>query len=371
MTGIKTDASNVPYRQLLTNQSQFSTRNYIIHMILFSKGIFVENMEIGGLVPDSGFHLRISCKILYSIIRKMTMLVDYLSFLALCIIRIYLAYFSLCFITSFVGVYQEYKIWVPNSVPSLSLWGMVKVYLFNVVWTTGSLIGATLLFLKYLLFGNIEKDAAAIERSIALLVCTLFVGPIEIRNAEKLPPINPGSPAPIYIANHGSQIDLGAVYSINRRFKWIAKAQVRLLPGVGQLMTLSQHVFIDRATGKNQSSVQNLYQKSNDAVQSGIPMFFFPQGTRRMAERRPFKDGAFHVALQNQSPLVPLSLDIPLDAWNRLYPLGGVASPIVITVHDTISVTGKEDKEVLKKRCFEIIHRDLPDYREKHDKKER
>ena len=277
--------------------------------------------------------------------------------------RVYVAYFSLCFLTSFVGVYQEYKIWTPRSIPSLSLWGMVKVYLFNVVWTTGSLIGSTLLLLKYIITGHIESEALAVEHFLAMLVCTMFVGPIEVRNAEKLPPKEPGAPAPVYICNHASQIDLGAAYAINRRFKWIAKAQVKFLPGVGQIMSLSNHIFIDRKTGKNKSSVSNLYEKSNAAVQSGCPMFFFPQGTRRMAERLPFKDGALNVAIHNKSPLVPLSLDIPIDAWNRAYPLGLNPKPIVITVHDTIKVTGDENKDELRTRCFDTIYRILPDYR--------
>lgn len=291
------------------------------------------------------------------------MIAEIIFFVARWTCRVYLAYFSLCFLTSFVGVYQEYKIWTPTSIPSLSLWGLFKVYLFNVVWTTGSLIGSTLLLPKYIITGHVESDAAAVEHYLAMLVCTMFVGPIEIRNAEKLPSKEPSAPAPVYICNHASQIDLGAVYAINRRFKWIAKQQVKFLPGVGQIMTLSNHVFIDRTTGKNKSSVSNLYDKSNAAVQSGCPMFFFPQGTRRMAERLPFKDGALNVALHNKSPLVPLSLDIPIDAWNRSYPLGSNPKPIVITVHDAIHITGNENKDELRTRCFDTIYSILPDHR--------
>jgi len=131
----------------------------------------------------------------------------------------------------------------------------------------------------------------------------------------------------------------------------------------GQIMILSKHVFIDRTTGKNKQSVSSLYDKSNAAVQSGIPMFFFPQGTRRMAERLPFKDGALNVALHNKSKLVPLSLEIPLDAWNRAYPLwGSKPTPVVITVHDAIEIQGDEDKDALRKQCYDVIYSVLPDH---------
>jgi len=296
------------------------------------------------------------------------MIQDILTLIALWMLRAYLVYFSLCFVVSFVSVYQEYKIWKPSSLPSLSVYGMVKVYLFNVLWTTSSLIISTLLAPSYLIYGYVDQ---VYERQIAIVIMRLFVGPVVIKNPEKLPPKNPGSPAPVYICNHASQIDVAAVYAINRDFKWIAKSSVKLLPGVGQIMTLSNHVFIDRKTGKNKGSVRQLYAKSNAAVQSGCPMFFFPQGTRRMAERLPFKDGALNVAMHNKSTLVPMSLEIPLDAWNQWYPLTTTnPSPITITVHDPIPVTGEEDKDELRKKCYDTIFSVLPDHRQGDKKKE-
>lgn len=285
--------------------------------------------------------------------------------------RTYLVYFCLCFPVSLASVYQEYKIWAPKSVPSLSLWGMLKVYIFNVIWTTTTLIASTLLLPAYILSGgNIEKYAVLAERYLAFLCVKFMVGDVVIKNPEKLPSDQPGSPAPVYICNHASQIDVGAVYFINRRFKWIAKSSVRMLPGVGQIMSLSNHVFIDRKTGKNKGSVSNLYAKSNNAVQSGIPMFFFPQGTRRMAERLPFKDGALNVAMKNKSDLIPLSLEIPLGIWNSSYPFWGKPEPVVITVHDAIKVSGDENKDELRKKCCDTIYSVLADHRP-DDKKDR
>lgn len=283
---------------------------------------------------------------------------DILVLIALWMWRVFLTYFVLCFLVPLVSVQQEYKIWKPSAVPTLSVFGMLKVYLFNVVWTTSSLLISIILLPEFIIYGGVDQKY---ERQIAVIIMKLFVGPVVIKNPEKLPSKEPGSPAPVYICNHASQIDVAAVYSINRDFKWIAKSSVRLLPGVGQIMTLSNHVFIDRKKGKNKGSVSNLYAKSNAAVQSGCPMFFFPQGTRRMHERLPFKDGALNVAMHNQSSLVPLSLEIPLDAWNKWYPLTRSDSPIVITVHDPIPVKGDDDKDALRKQCYDTIFSVLPD----------
>lgn len=135
-------------------------------------------------------------------------------------------------------------------------------------------------------------------------------------------------------------------------------------------MLLGGHVLIDRVKGKNKKSVSTLFDKSNAAVQSGIPMFIFPQGTRQIAKRLPFKDGAFIIAQNNKSPLIPISIDIPLNAWNTWFPLLRNEVPEVkITIHKPIEVTGKEDREDLKKRCFDQIYSCLPPRWEEEEKK--
>jgi len=129
-----------------------------------------------------------------------------------------------------------------------------------------------------------------------------------------------------------------------------------------QVMWLGGHVLINRKKGKNKSSKSALFAKSNAAIQSGIPMFFFPQGTRRIDARLEFKDGAFIVAQSNQSDIIPLSLDIPRNVWNDCYPLSWRRRrPVVtLTIHKPIKVSGKEDREALKKQCMDQIYSVLP-----------
>jgi 1-acyl-sn-glycerol-3-phosphate acyltransferase len=139
-------------------------------------------------------------------------------------------------------------------------------------------------------------------------------------------------------------------------------------------MLLGGHVLIERTKGKNKKSVSNLFEKSNAAVQSGIPMFLFPQGTRDMSERLPFKDGAFIIAQSNKSPLIPISIDIPMNVWNNWFPFIRSDIPeVVVTVHKPIEVTGAEDREELRKRCFDQIYSCLPKIwvNEEQDRKSR
>jgi lysophosphatidate acyltransferase len=298
-----------------------------------------------------------------------------------------LCYISLAiFGAAIVAVHQERRIWTSKGIPSLSYIGFVKVFLFNVCWMIGCLLGVVYVLLKHIVsFGtsDISVDSNRIvEDKVAKFCVQTFVGHVTVVGKEHLPPLGI-IPAPVYIANHASQIDLGVVYHLNRRFKWISKLAVLYIPGVGLVMYLSKHVFIDRQKGKNTKSISNLIEQSNSAIQNGLPMFFFPQGTRRIVERLPAKDGAFIVAQTNHSTLIPISIDIPTNAWNSCYPINqffrshAIIPTITITIHPSIpsftgighgstatsnTTTEKANRELLKKTCMEQIYTVLPDY---------
>jgi lysophosphatidate acyltransferase len=276
---------------------------------------------------------------------------------------------TVVFLAAVASVFQEQKIWKSPKLPSLTAIGLLKVFLLNLCWMGCCVIGSILTVVYCLVTSSSLKNSrdfahTKVERYVAQFVCHCLVGPVEVRGTENLPAENCASPAPILIANHDSQIDLAAVYFFNRQWRWIAKSSVMILPGVGQIMWLSGHVFIDRRPKKNNNSktgARNLYVQSNASIQSGVPMFFFPQGTRRLGERLPFKDGAFKVAKENDSKIIPISIEIPLTAWNSTYPFLGKADPVIITVHKAMESKGK-DIETLKKESFETIYSVLPDY---------
>ncbi|CAJ1966244.1 unnamed protein product [Cylindrotheca closterium] len=267
---------------------------------------------------------------------------------------------------------QERKIWQNKKLPSINPFGLIKVFLLNVCWMGGTQLGVILGLLKRALMGKKNMNMRdfchnGVERMVGQLLIRLFVGPeVIIRGKENLPPENPGSPAPVMIANHDSQLDIAAVYYLCRSWRWIAKSSVFFLPGVGQLMYFGGHVFIDRVKKKNKSSTgaRNLYIKSNESLQEGVPMFFFPQGTRRLGERLPFKDGAFKIAMENKSQIVPISIEIPLTAWNSMYPLQGGkdVAPIILTIHKPVDSKDFKELEPLKNQCFDTIYSVLPDY---------
>jgi len=285
-----------------------------------------------------------------------------------------LYYSALVPIVALLSTFQEYKIWKTTPTP-MTPYGFFKCFCFNFVWMALCLLGSLAFLPIWALRGfgkSIEKEAfCVVETLTAMAITKGFLGSVVIVGAENLPEVSldgyvGGGPAPVFVANHSSQLDCTVTYYAIRRFKWVAKESVRFIPGPGNLMSLSGHVFIKRK-GKNAESNNNLFETSNEAIQSGIPIFIFPQGTRRMSEKLPFKAGAFKIAIENQTQVVPMSIHVPLGVWNSLYPfnlLWGThlsdENKITLTVHEPIQTTNTTVLDELKKKCYDVIYSALP-----------
>lgn len=321
---------------------------------LYTLGLWYTEVRSGGLAQYQASDY-ISTKCFYGAGKMLSTIAFYIGLL----VATYL--FVTMTLGSLIGVTQEARLWAPSTLPSLSLFGRLKVFLFNLAWFSICLLGSILVLAKWVLtFGSSDialESNRWVEHYAAVIIIRCFVGKVNVTGLENLP--DPDiKPAPVYISNHASQMDAASVYFIERRFLWIAKSSVLFLPGVGTVMYLGRHILIQRS-GRNKKSVSNLYDKSNEAIQSGIPVFFFPQGTRWQAERLPFKEGAFIVAQTNQSSIVPISLEMPETGWNSWYPfslLWNECPQVRLTIHKPIQVTGKEDREALKKQCMDKIY---------------
>ena len=207
-----------------------------------------------------------------------------------------------------------------------------------------------------------EIAASLVERYTAYIIAHFFVGPVGIRGHEHLPP---PTQSVVYIANHSSQIDACVVYFLRRRFKGIAKKVIVYMPGAGLLALMARHVFINRKTGSNKESIQNMYAETSKALANGKSIWIFPQGTREMIQQLPFKDGAFNIAMESQVPIVPISIQIPTRGWNSLYPFNVLwnrnnIEPVILTIHKAIPVTKESNKEALKEECFKAVYSVLP-----------
>ncbi|KAI0346911.1 1-acylglycerol-3-phosphate O [Trametopsis cervina] len=136
------------------------------------------------------------------------------------------------------------------------------------------------------------------------------------------------SPA-VYVGNHQSMLDLLYVgIAFPKRALMMGKKELQWVPFLGQFMTLSGAIFIDR--GDNAKAVRSLRAAGRKLIDTNTSLWVFPEGTRSMREEPdmlPLKKGAFHLAVEAGVPIVPVVCE---NYW-RLY-RKGVFEPGTIKV---------------------------------------
>jgi 1-acyl-sn-glycerol-3-phosphate acyltransferase len=91
---------------------------------------------------------------------------------------------------------------------------------------------------------------------------------------------------------------------LRRPFKWVSKAENFKLPFVGMVLSLNNHIKINRESVR--SGAQFLAQAELE-MKKGSSILMFPEGTRsKTTEMRPFKEGAFLLAKKTGSGIIPI-----------------------------------------------------------------
>lgn len=110
----------------------------------------------------------------------------------------------------------------------------------------------------------------------------------------------------VLAANHASLVDILVLFGLYRPFKWVSKTGVFKVPFVGWNMRLNGYVPLLRG---DRESVVAMLARCSELLSQGSPVLFFPEGTRTDdGELRPFKDGAFELAVQHEVPLIPIAV---------------------------------------------------------------
>ena len=111
----------------------------------------------------------------------------------------------------------------------------------------------------------------------------------------------------VFVFNHQSSLDTLALGSLLRRdFTGIAKKEAARDPRFAPIGALLDVVYIDRA---NSAAARDALRPVVERLRNGTSLAIAPEGTRTPTPRlRPFKKGAFHIAMQAGVPLVPVVL---------------------------------------------------------------
>lgn len=108
----------------------------------------------------------------------------------------------------------------------------------------------------------------------------------------------------VVVANHQSLADIVIIYQTHMYFKWVAKEELLKVPFIGGLLWVNNHILVSR--GKL-GSIKEVYRKAAEYLKSGIPMLFFPEGTRSGTdEMGEFQNGAFKLAIKEGRAVLPV-----------------------------------------------------------------
>lgn len=111
----------------------------------------------------------------------------------------------------------------------------------------------------------------------------------------------------VVVCNHQSLYDIVVVYGwLKLDLKWVMKQELRKFPGIGIGCEKAGHIFVDR---KNPKRARQAIKEALDSLGNGIGILFFVEGTRSTDGRLlPFKKSAFRIAIEQQMPVLPVTL---------------------------------------------------------------
>ncbi|CAN5344254.1 lysophospholipid acyltransferase family protein [soil metagenome] len=149
----------------------------------------------------------------------------------------------------------------------------------------------------------------------------------------------------VFASNHRSYLDTATLFFYaGKKMGLVAKAELLKVPVLGQGMGYVNIIAIDRS---NPERAVASMKKAREVMADGYSFGVFVEGTRGMpGELLPFKKGAFHLALQTGSPIVPVAIT------NTDWMMGkrtGVAygGEIVMTLLPPIETEGKTSEDLM------------------------
>ncbi len=122
----------------------------------------------------------------------------------------------------------------------------------------------------------------------------------------------------VLMPNHGSNLDAAILFGLIRvPFKAVVKRELYRFPFVHYCLRYAGFIDVDR---RDPSQARSAIARAVASLKGGGAFIIFPEGTRSPSgELGDFKKGAFVVAMEAQSRIVPAAI---LDAA-RLMPKGG------------------------------------------------
>ncbi len=157
----------------------------------------------------------------------------------------------------------------------------------------------------------------------------------------------------VVVTNHQSMYDILLIYGwLELDLKWVMKKELRKVPGIGLGCEKAGHIFVDR---KKPKQAAQAIKEALARMGKGVGILFFSEGTRsRDGHLLPFKNGAFRLSVDQNLPILPVTLVGTRDVQpgNTLSVFPGT---IRMVIHPAIEPSGKNAGELLEETRNTIL----------------
>ncbi len=158
----------------------------------------------------------------------------------------------------------------------------------------------------------------------------------------------------VAVSNHESYADIFLISHLPWEMKWLSKEAIFRIPVMGWMMRMAGDIPVRRGEVKSRAQALN---EVRDRLRKQVSVIIMPEGTRSgNGDLLPFRDGAFRVAVETGTPVLPMAVAGTRNAmakgsmrFNRARAVVRVLEPV-----ETAGL-GPKDVPALRDRVREMI----------------
>jgi 1-acyl-sn-glycerol-3-phosphate acyltransferase len=173
--------------------------------------------------------------------------------------------------------------------------------------------------------------------------------PIRRRGLEHI------GPGPyVMVCNHSSVLDIPSCLGLPLLQRVVGKTSLFRVPFMGWYMSFCRQIPLDASS---EASVRLFMDRCNEALDAGISILIFPEGTRSIdATLQRFHRGAFRLAKDTGTPVLPVAvLGTHKIMRKGKLPLDGIRTRIQLMVTPPLDPTQHSTARRLSNRAHEAI----------------
>ncbi len=156
--------------------------------------------------------------------------------------------------------------------------------------------------------------------------------------AERVPP----GRAYVYMSNHQSHLDIPVLYATlpSPTIRMLGKTELFQIPLWGRGLRAAEFIEVDRSN--HARAVQSIAHAAR-LIRDGVSIWIAPEGTRSRDGRiAKLKKGGFHLAMDTETPIVPVAIRGTIDILPRGGKVMQTGKHVEVAIGSPIDVKGRE-----------------------------